>query len=143
MPSKTITYRSYKNFTEELFKEAIRSDCSYTEGGNLTSRQHVIEKRLDQFAPMKKIALPHNNEPHMTSQLRKAIMKKSRLKNKVNKSGKLADKTVYKTQRNLVVKLNKEAKKSFLKNQITENVTNKTKIFWKLCKPFFTEWCFS
>ena len=27
----------------------------------------------------------------------------------------------------------------FLKNQITENAINKTKIFWKLCKPFFTE----
>ena len=61
----------------------------------------------------------------MTSQMRKAIMKRSRLKNKANKSGKLADKTAYKTQRNLVVKLNKEAKKSFLKNQIKENATNK------------------
>ena len=45
-------------------------------------------------------------------------MKRSRLKNKANKSGKPADKTAYKTQRNLVVKLNKEAKKSSLKNQI-------------------------
>ena len=39
-------------------------------------------------------------------------MKRSRLKNKANKSGKSADKTAFKTQRNLVVKLNKEAKKS-------------------------------
>ena len=30
--------------------------------------------------------------------------------------------------------LNKEAEKSFLKNQI-KNVTNNMKIFWKLCKP--------
>ena len=30
-------------------------------------------------------------------------------------------------------------KNSFLKKQITETTTNKTKIFWKLCKPFFTE----
>ena len=71
----------------------------------------------------------------MTSQLRKAIIKKSRLENKANKNGKPADKT----QRNFVVKLNKEAKKSFLKNQITQNATNKTKIFLKLCEPFFTE----
>ena len=74
---------------------------------------------------MKKIVLPGNNKPHMTSQLRKAIMKRSRLKNKSNKSGKPADKTDYKTQRSLVVKLNKEV--------------NKTKFFLKLCKPFFTE----
>ena len=75
MPPKTITYRSYKNFTEEQFKEAIRSDCSYIEGGNLTSLQHVIEERLDQFALMKNIVLRGNNKSYMTCQLRKAIMK--------------------------------------------------------------------
>ena len=146
MPLKTITYRSYKNFTEEQFKEVIRSNCSYIEGGNLTSLQHVIEKRLDQFAPMKNIVLRGNNKSYMTCQLRKVIMKWSWLKNRANKSGKPAAKTAYMAQRNFVVKLNKEAKKSFLKNQIrstngqiTENDTNKTKNFWQLCKPSFTE----
>ena len=100
MPPKSITYRSYKNFTEEQFKEAIRSDCSYIEGSNLTSLQHVIEKRLDQFDPMKKMVLRGNNKLHRTSQLRKATMKRSRYKNRVNKSSKSAVKTVYKTQRN-------------------------------------------
>ena len=107
--SQLSSYRSYKNFTEDQFKEAIISDCSYIEYGNLTSLQHVIEKRLDQFAPIKKIVLRENDKPHMTSQLRKAIIKRSRLNNKANKSGKPADKT----QRNFVVKLNKEAKKTF------------------------------
>ena len=60
-------------------------------------------------------------------------MKRSRLKNKANKRGKPADETAYKTQRNLVALLNKEARKSFLKNQKTENASNKTKNFWKLC----------
>ena len=46
---------------------------------------------------MKKIVLRGNNKPHMTSDLRKAIMKRSPLKNKGNKSGKAADKTAYKT----------------------------------------------
>ena len=114
MAPKTITYRLYKNFMEEHFKEAIRSGCSHIEGGNVTSLQHVITKRLDQFAPMKNIALRGNNKPHMTSQLRKAIRKRSRLKNKANKSDKPADKAAYRTQRNLVFKLNKEAEKYFL-----------------------------
>ena len=117
MPPKTITYRSYKNFTEEQFKEAIRSDCSYIEGGNLTSLQHVKEKRLDQFAPMKKIVLCENNKSHLTSQLRKAIMKRSRLKNKANKSSKPADKTAYQTQRNFVVKLKPNNRKCYKQNE--------------------------
>ena len=82
MPHKTITYWSFKNLAEEQFEEANRSDFSYNEGGNLTSLQHVIEKRLDRFASVKKIALRGNNKPHMTSQSRKAIMKISRFKNK-------------------------------------------------------------
>ena len=52
---------------EEQFKEATRSDCSYVEGGILTSLQHVIEKRADQFPPMKKIVLRTNDKLHMTS----------------------------------------------------------------------------
>ena len=78
----------------------------FLHGGSLTSLQHVIEKRLNQFAPMKKIVLCGNNKHHMTSQLRKAIIERSQLENKANKSSKPADKTAYKTQRNLVLKLN-------------------------------------
>ena len=36
---------SLKNFTEQQFKEVIRSDCLYTEGGSLTFPQHIIEKK--------------------------------------------------------------------------------------------------
>ena len=50
-------------------------------------------------------------------------MTRSRLKNKANKSGKQEDLKAYKKQRNLVLKLNRKAKKNFR----------------KLCKPFFTE----
>ena len=50
---------------------------------------------------LKKIILGRNNnphnKPHMTSQLRKAIMKTSRLKNKANNGGKPADETSYET----------------------------------------------
>ena len=62
---------------------------------------------------MKKIHLRRNKKPHITSQLRKALMKRSRRKDKTNKSVKPADKTVYKTQRNLVAKLNEKAKEVF------------------------------
>ena len=70
MSSKIITYQSYKNFTDEQFKEAIRSDSSFTGDGNLTSLQHLIAKRLDQLAPLKKIVLHGINKSHITSQLK-------------------------------------------------------------------------
>ena len=50
----------------------------------------------------------------MTSQLRKGHRKKISTQKKPNKSGIPADKIAYKTKRNLLVKTNKETKKSFL-----------------------------
>ena len=66
-------------------------------------------------------------------------MTRSRLKNKANKSGKEEDLKAYEKQRNLVLKLNRKAKKNFLKSCISTNDKMKNKNFWKLCKPFFTE----
>ena len=66
---------------------------------------------------MKKIVLCENNKSHLTSQLRKAIMKRSRLKNKANKSSKPADKTAYQTQRNFVVKLKPSNRKCYKQNE--------------------------
>ena len=66
-------------------------------------------------------------------------MTRSSLKSKANKSGKEEDLKAYKKQRNLVLKLNRTAKKKFLKSCISTNDKIKNKNFWKLCKPFFTE----
>ena len=66
-------------------------------------------------------------------------MTRSSLKSKANKSGKEEDLKAYKKQRNLVLKLNRTAKKKFLKSCISTNDKIKNKNFWKLCKPFSTE----
>ena len=63
MALQTIIYRIYKNFRKEQLKEAIRSDYSYIEIGNLTSLQNIIIIRLDQFAPAKKIVIHPNEKP--------------------------------------------------------------------------------
>ena len=55
----------------------------------------------------------YKNPTEEQFQLKKATMKRSILKNKVNKSGKPADKTAYKKHMYLVDKLSKEAKKIF------------------------------
>ena len=62
-------------------------------------------------------------------------MKRSRLKNKANKSSEAVDIFNYKKQRNLVVKLNNECKREYFDKL---NVTTATKPFWKTCKPYFS-----
>ena len=56
-----------------------------------------------------------NQKPHVNKSLRAATMKRSRLKNKANKSQLPADLYKYKQQRNFVVKLNKKHKRNILK----------------------------
>ena len=63
-------------------------------------------------------------------------MKRSRLKNKANKSGKEEDKRLYNIQRNKVSKLNNKLKKTYFKEKLPKG--NNVKDFWNYCKPYFT-----
>ena len=62
-------------------------------------------------------------------------MKRSKLKNKANKTKSVDDLLKYKKQRNLVVKLNKNCKKEFFDNL---EIKNNSKLFWDKCKPYFS-----
>ena len=62
-------------------------------------------------------------------------MKRSRLKNKANKSGIEEEKRLYNIQRNKVSKLNKR-KKTYFKEKLPKG--NNVKDFWNYCKPYFS-----
>ena len=46
MSHKIITYHHIENILKNSFKEAVRYDSPYSEDGNLTFLQNIIEKRL-------------------------------------------------------------------------------------------------
>ena len=60
-------------------------------------------------------------------------MKRSRLKNKANRSKDPVHIANYKKQRNLVVSLNSQAKSEYFKVSNTES----SRPFWETCKPYF------
>ena len=90
---------------------------------------------LNKHAPKKTKLFRGNQKPHVNKVLRSAIMKRSRLKNKANKTRKAVDIFNYKKQRNLVVKINNECKREYFDKL---NVKTTTKPFWKTCKPYFS-----
>ena len=97
--------------------------------------EKTFENVLNAHAPKKTKFLRGNQKPHVDKNLRKAIMKRSQLKNKANRTKNLEDITKYKKQRNLVVKLNRESKTQYFDNiQTTKN----SKPFWDKCKPYFS-----
>ena len=84
----------------------------------------------------KKIKLFHvNQKPHVNKVLHSAIVKRSRLKNKANKTREAVDIFNYKRQRSLVVKINNECKREYFDKLYVKTAT---KPFWKNCKPYFS-----
>ena len=87
---------------------------------------------LNQQAPKKPQVFRGNQKPHLNESLRAAIMKRSRLKNKANKSQLPGDLSKYKRQ----YKLNKKYTKEYFENL---NVATNLKLFWNKCKPYFSK----
>ena len=80
VPPKVITYRDYSKFSEISFL----TDLSNTMSGNFPASyqnfKSLIVQVLEKHAPTKKATIRGNNKRHVSKELRKEIMHRSRLK---------------------------------------------------------------
>ena len=90
---------------------------------------------LNKHAYMKTKLFCGNQISHVNKVLRSAIMRRSRVKNKVNKTREAVDILNYNKQRNLVVNINNEWKREYFDKL---SVKTATKPFWKTSKPCFS-----
>ena len=96
---KQLIYRDFKYFYFESFKNdllehMVTCDRSYDKFGR------KFNAVLNEHAPKKKKCLRGNQKPHINKTLRHETMKRSKFKNKANKSKSTADIMNYKKQRN-------------------------------------------
>ena len=105
--------RSYKNFKKESFLQDLQLRLNNI--GKFAEFNDEFKAILNHHAPIKQSKLRGNTKPHINKTLIKEIMKRSRLKNKANKSGKEEDKRLYNIQRNKVSKLNNKLNKTCFK----------------------------
>ena len=91
----------FENFKSDL-QEALQS-CK----GSYDAFDNYFTSNLNKHAPKKKKVLRGNEKPHMNKNVRWAIMKSSKLKNKANRTKTPLDIMNYKKQFNYVTKLNK------------------------------------
>ena len=103
-------------------------------GDSYDDFDHIFTSELNKHAPKKKKWSRRNSKPHVNKALRQAIIKRSRLKNKANKTKDPSDIKNYKKQRNYVANLNKEAKLEYF----SKFESNDNKPFWVNCKAYFT-----
>ena len=114
---KTIYYRSYKKFDDEIFLNDVQnipfwvSDIFEDEDDRLWSFGKLFTDIIDKNAPVKKKTLKKPSLPYMNSSLRRAIHKKNMLYNSYRK-GKVNWET-YRKQRNLTTAINKQSKAAY------------------------------
>ena len=129
---KKFKYRNYKNFDQVSFLYEL--SLALQNVTNFSDFNALFISILNKHAPLKTRFLRANSKPHMSKELRKAIMLRSQLKNKANHSRDPEDMAKYRAQRNLVVKMNRNARKLYF-NQ-TDSID---KNFWTACKPFLSD----
>ena len=79
---KTVNYRCYNNFNEIKFEEELKEILSKTKDLNCEIFENIFLQVLEKYAPRKRKIIRGNESPFMNKTLKKAIMKRSRLKNK-------------------------------------------------------------
>ena len=108
--------------------ESKNMDCEQLE--------NLFMRTLNYHAPQKRRLVRANNSPFMTKELNKAIMTRSRLKNKFLNFKTIDSWNAYKKQRNLCVSLVRRTKRSFYES-LNPDLLSDNKKFWKHMKPFF------
>ena len=81
-------------------------------------------KTLEANAPEKIKIIRANHKPHVNKELRQAIVKRTRLKNIANETKREEDIKRYRQQRNLVVKVNTNAKCTYYKSIQAKSIEN-------------------
>ena len=142
LPPKNIHYRDYKNFDENLFLEDMASINFHElfEGDSSDNYDILtanVRKLIDKHAPLKSKKVRGNDKPFVTKELRRAIMKRSRLRTKYNNWKSRENFVAYRQAKRDCDRETDIAKSQYFK-RATANGTMNNKEFWKIMKPALT-----
>ena len=132
-----ITYRKFKSFSNiEFMKDLEEHLTKFEHFDNIPSNlfKETVNIILEKHAPTKKKYARCNQGLFITKTLSKAIMKRSRLRNKFLSTKSNIHRKVYNKQRNYVVSLLRKGKKDFYGNPDISRMTD-NRAFWKTVKP--------
>ena len=137
---KIIQYRDYKNFTNEHFRRDLLRKLSFQnfQPNEFDKFEFIASKLLNSHAPLKEKHIRCNQAVFMNKQLRKVIMTRTRLLNKLRKFNSPENQLACKRQRNYCVNFLKRSKRDFFNNLKVNKVTD-NKHFWKTIKPNSTD----
>ena len=137
---RAVIHRQYKNFRNDYFRIELENALLKYDINNIDYDNFIktFLTVLDKHAPIKKKYLRANHANFVTKQLRKAIMKRSKLRNDFLKDRNDASQSAYRKQRNLCVTLLWKAKKQYFSNLEPKLITDNKK-FWKSVKLLLSD----
>ena len=121
---KEITYRNFKNFSEENFNQGLKTNLGERCVKNYASFVNVFLDTLNKHAPFKKKVLRANHAPYVTKSLRKTIMKRSNLQKIYLKKKKPESLKKYKKKKNYCSVLYKKERQTFFSNLDSSKFVN-------------------
>ena len=109
-----ITYRDYKHFDKAIFRQEFLDILCNVKSGTIDydTFETVCIELLKRHAPLKEKYLRANNQPFMNKSLSKAVMTRTRLRNKFLKNPSANDKAKYTKYRNYCASLFRKEKKN-------------------------------
>ena len=137
LPPRVGRFRSYQSFSEEHFRAELGQRLSECQSDRYEDLEQIYLETLNKYAPIKTISIRGSIKPQMTKDLRRAMMKRTRLRGLLTKlilmriSGNIGK------QRKLVVKMNKQSKIKFYKKLDPKELGNE-KAFWSTFKPLMS-----
>ena len=137
---KIISYRDYKRYSPQNFRLDLERNLPFETLFQISNDQfiEIVTGILEKHAPLKLKYVRINQSAFITKELRKEIMKRSRLRNRVIKHNSEFNIISYKRQRNLCTSLIRKAKKEFYSNLNPSNIVD-NKRFWNSVKPLFSD----
>ena len=137
-----MTYRSYTNFSNELFMADVQNRIFQVTSENNDLEfdvfKAVLNEAVQKYPPIKRRHIRENQAPVINKTINKEIMKRLQLRNKFLNTKSDIDRKTCNKQHNLCVSLIRREKKNFFNNISTHDITD-NKTFWKIVKPFFTD----
>ena len=126
-PPRMIKYRDYKYF---YFKNSVYEKLTNNTELDYNGFEEIVLNLLSSQAPFKKRMVRANQRVFMNKEIHKAIMVRSRLRNKFLKERTAFSREAYNKQRNYCVKLIRESKIKYFGNLNVKDITD-NKNFWK------------
>ena len=139
---KIISCRNFGKFSNNDFRTQPLRDFSTlhlsSDSPSLDLYVDVYIRALDIYFSKKKKYLTANDNSFINKAISKAVMDRTRLRNKLLKNRSAENKLAYNRQRTYCVSLTRKSKRDYYNNLDNRNVTD-NKLFWQTVTPFFCD----